>query len=239
MADKITGVQLDTCNHSTADRVTMSGFGAAILAGPNPANRHNAVSVTQGTDVTVSETVTVDVGNAILFGRFRPDTGTSVIPTDCAVVRPHITGSADNAIYVSSADRIEVEAPTVIGCNSSGVRIQGNNVTVRGGYLFDCGAGIAVQGLETTATIDGRWAGHGSIIDGVTIEQARTIGVTYDDRSNSGFYTRDNSLSGVTIIGGCTTGGSSVCWTCPLSPVSGRSTRPEPVSAFSAPDRPR
>lgn len=205
--DKMTGVVLDSCTDSEISLATMHGFGKDIAGEKIPSNWHSGVVIRQGSDIYVDRLSCSNFGNAVVTGRYRPDIQTTQLPVNIFITESRISACFDNAIYFSSVDRANVVGTQVNGCNSSGVRIQGENVSVLGCILIRCGNGVTIQGRETYPVKDERFSGGYAVLKDLEILDSRARGIAFDDKANSLVFTRSNVVSDCLIRGGCTAGG--------------------------------
>jgi len=124
---KMTGVAVLGCEQPSVNDLSVIGFGKEILAEKLPAHRHIGLLLLQGEDNLVSNFDSSNVGNAIVVGSYRADSRSSGVPRRITVRCLSAADSADNAIYLSSAEHCKIIEPLIDSCNSSGLRIQGNS----------------------------------------------------------------------------------------------------------------
>ena len=196
--DKLVGFAFVQCERNHSDSLYVKGYGDAIRAAGGIPNLHFGISYVQGRDNENHSSTTTDTGNGFIFGSFEPGLGV-VNPENIKLFGPSVYESEDNGIYVSSAREIQIHGAHVENIWSSGIRVQGDDISIIGGCIKNAGAGVGITGLSATPIHDGLYASHNVSIIGTTIEGARIDGILIDDKSNSGTYTDDVRIIGVTI----------------------------------------
>lgn len=185
------GVCLIECSRANVARLTVTGFGAAILVLGQPANYHVGVVALGGANVVVDKLTTFDVGNSVNAG----GSPTSVSGVVSGLVA---TGNADNCIYLTGHAWTIVD-PNIDGVNSSGVRLDCDDAVIRGGVIASCGAGVGIRGRPSGAGVyQSKWSGRGCKVLGTRIVDCPK-GIEFGAGDTA--YTYGHLIDGVTFEG--------------------------------------
>ncbi len=179
---KILGMCLQSCSDATISHIDLIGFGSEVLEKGFPANWHSGVAIVQGSRISITNIRSENMGNTVVTGRFRPSTRTVEIPHDILLSQIRIRRAADNGIYVSSGDRIQISKVRISECHSSGIKIQGNHVSVLASDISRASNGVTILSAEREPIFERRFAGRGTLVKQTTFSDCRSRGIHFGHR---------------------------------------------------------